>query len=295
MAVRGFGWLLPLFKVQRSLIHSVGEHLDLPPLSARDKDGPPGGGESAMEAKGGKEEELSMVPIIEGIQPVLGKIVQKVDRNEFVDLADLLQDQFPTEEFTLPASHSGLVLVQSLETLKKKKKKITDFQAWVEALMVFVAIKCRRSNPEVAGIMAYGVVMSQTAREHSLERWTMYDRKYRESAGATKEVDWSRLNSSLWNRCFSGQPINSGQKLCSVCNFSGHSAWECPTRAYKKPPGRKRVASSNQPPGEKHVLCYPYNNKGVCDRGNECNFIHKCIGCGEDHPQLLCRAKRRAD
>ena len=155
-----------------------------------------------------------------------------------------------------------------------------------------MAIKFRDINPEVSSIMAYGVVMSQTAREHPVERWLMYDRKYRESAGARKEINWNILNSNLWNRCFSGQPKGSGLKVCSVCTSAGHMAWECPNRVVKKPLSRKRLLPPSQS-GEGHLLCYPYNNKGMCDRGKDCTFIHKCIGCGEDHPQVLCKTKRR--
>ena len=119
----------------------------------------------------GKEEDSSLVPVTEGIQPVVKKIVKKIDNNEFVDFTDLLQDQFSYEQdLSLPANQTGLVLVQSLESLRRKRKKITDFQSWAEALMVFMAIKFRDINPEVSSIMAYGVVMSQTAREHPVER-----------------------------------------------------------------------------------------------------------------------------
>ena len=131
--------------------------LNLPPLADREVPQPPAGTgakedlgtDKGVEGKG-KEEDLALIPVAEGIQPVVRKIVRKVDNNEFVDFADLLQDQFAYEQdLSLPAAQSGLVLVQSLESLRKKKKKITDFQSWVEALMVFVAIKYRNANPEV--------------------------------------------------------------------------------------------------------------------------------------------------
>ena len=266
--------------------------LDLPPLSNREDSVQPKDVVHLSGPTKDKEEDTALVPVAEGIQPVPRKIAKKVDSKEFVDFADLLQDQFATEDLSIPATQSGLVLVQSIESLRKKKKRITDFHAWVEALLVFVAIKYREANPEVASLMAYGVVMSQTAREHAVDRWLMYDRKFRESAGANKEVKWNSLNSNLWNRCFSGQPKSTGLKTCSTCTATGHTAWECPSRSYRKPPSRKRLVPVSQT-GDNHLLCYPYNNKGECDRGNDCTFIHKCIGCGEDHPQISCRVKRR--
>lgn len=61
-----------------------------------------------------------MMAIVEGIQPLPRKVVQKVDSNEFVEFADLLQDQFPQDELSLPPSHTGVVLVHSLESLRKR-------------------------------------------------------------------------------------------------------------------------------------------------------------------------------
>lgn len=63
--------------------------------------------------------------------------------------------------------HLGLVLVQSLESLKRKKRKIKNVQLWAEALMVYVAIT---SHPDVANLMAYGVIINQMAREQTSER-----------------------------------------------------------------------------------------------------------------------------
>ena len=60
-----------------------------------------------------------------------------------------LQDQYPQEDLSLPQNHTGVVLVQSLESLKKKKR-ITDFHSWTEAFMVFVAAKYRSTAPVVA-------------------------------------------------------------------------------------------------------------------------------------------------
>ena len=86
-----------------------------------------------------KGEAVSMVPIADGIQPVPARIAQKVESGEYVDFADLLQDQLPADDLSLPPNHSGVVLVQSLETLKCKKKRVIDFCSWAEAFMVYLA------------------------------------------------------------------------------------------------------------------------------------------------------------
>lgn len=117
-------------------------HIELPPLQEVDKDPrsmppliPMDKDKGEGRAKG-KEEMAAMTPIAEGIQPLPAKLVQRIDSGEFIDFSDLLQDQLPQEDFSFPSGHAGVVLVQSLETLRKKH--ITDFQAWAEAFMVFV-------------------------------------------------------------------------------------------------------------------------------------------------------------
>ena len=115
---------------------------------------PPSDPAASVPGRGDKEDPKSMVLITDGIQPVQARIVQKIDAGDFVDFAELLQNQFPQEDLSLPTSHSGVVLVQSLDSLKRKKKRITDFQSWAEALMVYVAVKCRHSDPH-AGIWGH--------------------------------------------------------------------------------------------------------------------------------------------
>lgn len=241
-----------------------------------------------------KEEEAAMIAVAEGIQPLARKIIRKVDSKEYVDFSDLLQDQLPQEDLGLP-SHSGVVLVQSLESLRRKKMKISDFQSWVEALLVYVATRCRTSQPEIANLLAYGVIMSQTARDHPPDRWLSYDRKFREMAGARKELCWNEINTGLWNRCLTGQGRGSGVKVCNICMASGHVAWECQSNGPRKIGPKKRPLAPQRHTHQE--VCYPFNNKGACDRVGQCQFAHRCINCGEDHPQIHCtaRTKRRPE
>ena len=212
------------------------EKIDLPLIKDKSKDPPPertGVSEEGTKAEE-KEESAAMVAIVEGIQPLPKRVVKKVDANEFVDFADLLQDQFPSEELNLPPSQEGVVLVQSLDALKRKKKRVGDFPTWIEALLVYTAVKCRESAPEIARLMAYGVIMGQAARDHHTDRWLTFDRKFRELAGAKKEIKWNELNTGLWNRCFSGPGASRSLKVCTWCMASGHSSWECPSNGLRR-------------------------------------------------------------
>lgn len=97
--------------------------------------------------------------------------------------------------------------------------------------MVYLAIRCRGSSPEM-NMLAYGVIMSQAARDYSPDKWLQYDRKFRELAGARKDAQWNEINVGLWNRCFVG--CSSSERSCNECLQSGHSSWDCPTARPKK-------------------------------------------------------------
>ena len=158
--------------------------------------------------------------------------------------------------------------------------------------MVYLAIRCRRSHPKVTNMLAYGVIISQAACDYSSERWLQYDRKFRELAGARKDASWNQLNVGLWNRCLAGR--SSIDRWCNECLQSGHPSWECPSIRLKKGGApKKRPLGGSPGGGNKHHLCYKFNNHGQCDKGKECHFVHQYISCGEDHPQIACKVKRR--
>ena len=133
--------------------------------------------------------------------------------------------------------------------------------------------------------------MSQTARDHPPDRWLSYNRKFRERVGARKELCWNDLNTSLWSRCLTGQRKLKGISVCNLCMHGvGPLAAECPTTSAWKPPPRKRPLLS-QCHLEGPQMCFPFNNKGKCDRVGHCPFIHRCLSCGGEHPQIH-RSKR---
>lgn len=57
--------------------------------------------------------------------------------------------------------------------------------------MVFVAAKFHKVQPEVAKLMAYGVLINQAAREHTPDCWLTFDRKFWELVGTKKDNTWN--------------------------------------------------------------------------------------------------------
>ena len=80
--------------------------------------------------------------LAEGIPPILTRLLERISKWEHVDSSDILTEiQHKTEDsqFSLSSSQSQIILVQSADQFKKKKKQITDMESWLQAFSVFAA------------------------------------------------------------------------------------------------------------------------------------------------------------
>ena len=96
-----------------------------------------------------------------------------------------------------------------------------------------------RLLPEISRLMAYGVIVGQTARDHHPDTWLTFNRKFREMVGAKQDIKWNELNMGLCNRCLSGAGASKVPKVCSWCMASGHTSWDCPINGPRRS-GRKK-------------------------------------------------------
>ena len=112
--------------------------------------------------------------------------------------------------------------------------------------MVLVAAKFHKVQLEVAKLMAYGVLINQAAREHTLDRWLTYDCKFQELVGV-KDDTWNELNVCLWNHCFTSQTKWLSQKACSECQEEGHNALPIGQDGGKKETGSTEWSGSEVP------------------------------------------------
>lgn len=107
--------------------------------------------------------------LVEGIPPIPARMVERIRSWQYVDLAELLVD--PTaksEETTWAAAAGQVVLVQSMDQLKKRRRQITDIASWIQAFSVYVAALATAestSKEELAGLMAHVHVILQVYRD----------------------------------------------------------------------------------------------------------------------------------
>ena len=107
--------------------------------------------------------------VAEGIPPIQTKVLERIRRWEFIDLASLLAD--PThkpEEVAVPSVNHQVVIVQSLDQLHRKKKSISDLTSWLQAftvLMAAISSYDKSTKEEISGLLAYSHLIIQLSKD----------------------------------------------------------------------------------------------------------------------------------
>ena len=230
------------------------------------------------DSKGAEGQGEEKVLVAEGLRPISARLWKRIIAWKFVDLDDLLQEQYTREE--VPPVREGVLLVQSVESSKRKRKRICEFADWVEAFSVLVAVVSKQFPESVPGLMAYMVSMKEAQKQWGGERWLKYDVEFREKAEALKIRDWGVRDTNLWAKYFSGPARVSPQ---------GHGTGGGVQQGeYDLNSRGKGGTSPLGLPRRSNGPCYPFNNKGACDRIPPCPFPHTCFNCGEGHPAKVC-------
>ena len=79
------------------------------------------------------------VVVAEGIPPIPGKLLEKIRRWEFIDLATLLNDPSHKAEDIAVQQQGQVVLFQTLEQAQRRRKQIQDISSWIQAFAIYMA------------------------------------------------------------------------------------------------------------------------------------------------------------
>ena len=247
------------------------------------------GREDTTASKGSDE----LVFIGEGFPPLTAKVVQKIEKGEYVDFTDLLPKRPMLEENPLTElAENGIVVLTHSKQVKAQKKPIRDIATWVEAFMTFAAVRNRKHPEHNNDLLAYGSIIVQGARDHKTPGWLTYDYQFRRLAAARGCMEgWGKKDVALWN--------DTVYKPISQDPTPGSSSSGEPAKDEKKL-FKKRGGASPQAPGAKKPksrerswkdsVCYSFSYGGKCTK-EKCEFLHVCYRCGEGHPQINCPKK----
>ena len=247
----------------------------------------------------------------EGLPPVPAKLVEKIRRGEFVDMAELLRDNIEAERRRGSAS--------DIKSLAQKRREVPDILSWVQCFGAYACVVASQHPERLTQLLAYQTTIIREARRCGGAGWQGYDAMFRQhAANAANPVDWSQLNPSLYAVTFMAQQNGRG-RTCEHCLESDHVSAECalaqsqpvqPQPPVRPPPPVGQgpglgVADSRRPGDTRDPLpmavarnrgpsrtvvdrvCYSWND-GFCRFQPRCRFRHECARCGGDHRASEC-------
>ena len=223
-----------------------------------------------------EQEKSSAVVVAEGIPPVATKLLEKIRRWEFIDLALLISEAGGQRSDDIPSLQDGrVVLIQSVEQAQRRKRQISDINMWTRAFAVYMASLASAvttTMEQMVGLIAHLHLITQLSKDLSGGRWLRYDRDYREWAAAKGVRKWGELNLTIYGRCLSYQldPPPAPPLPPSLSPLGQKQGRQ----------GDKRGKLSRNSP--RKGACFRWNFEGSCDR-LECRFLHSCYYCGDSH------------
>ena len=154
--------------------------------------------------------QLSSVVLTEGLPPITSKLLDKIQRWEFIDLSSLLSCDPSVKSDTVAFTQEGqhILVVDPQSHINRRKKQILDLPTWVQAFSIYAAGLAAASSTtkeQVMGLMAHMFLMVQLSRDLGGSHWLQYDKDYREWAAAKNLRVWGELNLSIYGRCLAIQ------------------------------------------------------------------------------------------
>lgn len=261
---------------------------------------------ATKEGERSNSSEIGAFVLGEGLPPVPAKLVAKILKGEFIDMAELLWDNIEAER-----RRGGSDTTSS--QLRAAQREIPDILSWFQCFGVFASVVASKHPDKVLQLLAYQTTIVREARRCGGAGWQAYDTMFRQHAATDPFTDWSKLNSSLYAVTFLAQSNGRG-RCCQYCLESDHGGQECALAPNYQPDrpqrpggwgpmaggrlgeGRNdwRQEPSTGGKGKTRMarqlqldrVCYAWND-GDC-KFPACRYQHVCAKCQGEHRAPAC-------
>ena len=200
-----------------------------------------------------------------GFTSVPAKTVNQILAGKYIDLGDLLSANILEKEPEWQVYFGGNLVITP--SAKKHCRKVDDIVSWSEAFSVFTLILTSYFPHSWKDLMCYKLLILQKHRHLSGRVWRSKDTAFRQHAAATKQVDWSNMNSELFNFHAAGASLRPGASAASL---------DVP-----EPSG----APSSQ------IICRSWNRGRCSSQYSYCRYAHRCSICAGSHRSSDCAAR----
>ena len=248
----------------------------------------------------------SSVATGEGLPALPKRLVDKIIAGDYVDFSELPpakgKSKGPSQ-----ALEGQVVVIQAAE-LMSSRKIIPDLATWSQCFNLFAAVVVKQQPERARSLFAYSSLIARCSAKYGWPSWIVYDQNFRQEAAESGNLDWAKVDPSIYTQCFTGATQMSAEGWCRRCQSVDHLTENCPSKpgpssagysagyanSSRKFPlplaGRKRSAPQSIP-----EVCKKYNKyDGDCRFGDNCIFQHKCGNCGEpNHPVTQCQKPKK--
>ena len=219
----------------------------------------------------------------EGVLPVPERLAKKILNLGFVEMRELMPETWLMEEEERSRPTWCLP--------RRKNAPVTDILQWLQCFAAMVGVLSQRYPVFVPELMAYQTTIIKCSKDFDGIAWAQYDRAYRRQAAQSKDLRWSRLNTTLYSLCFAGKAKRG--VACAHCLSNAHASEGCPDNPAKAylpvwyTSGPSTTSTGSAPQYGQHLkVCHLFNAKGGsrCTYTN-CKFAHVCATCRGGHPR----------
>ena len=166
-----------------------------------------------------------------GLPAIPPKLVAKIQRGEFVDMAELLRDNIEADRRR--AATAGNVVATLLGSAKPRRE-VPDLMSWVQCFGMYTSVLGEAYLNLRRGLWAYQMFIVREARQSSGRGWQKYDSMFRQQQASASDLKWDSVNNALYAVTFAA-PHSSphkkshaqGMSICKWCQEPDHQSQEC--------------------------------------------------------------------
>ena len=253
------------------------------------------------ESAGKAEEAEEATPLIlgESLPVVPVKLVKKILKGDFVDMADLLKDNLEVERRRYSQEReSGHA---SSGQTPHYRREVPDMLSWLNCFSLYAAVITSKYPHKARELWAYQAMMVSEQRRCGGRGWLLYDSGFRQQLTSVEAADFSKINQSLYTTTFLAY---GGRGLyCPHCLASDHAQEDCALHPQQAVPVvrfresgvglREDWRAKTLEPRRKRPrrgACFAWNDDR-CTVQN-CRFDHVCAKCSGDHRRSQCKYNR---
>lgn len=252
---------------------------------------------------------VAMAPfkLSDALPVVPSKLVKRIVRGEYIDMAEMLSDNMELERRrALAESEGGAIVKQS------GRREIPDVLSWLHCFSLYAAVLCSKHPSKAKELWAYQALMISETRRCGGRGWRLYDSTFRQQLSSPETADFSKLNDSLYATTFLA--YGTRKQCCPNCLLPDHIAEEC-ALYNPKPTNESGPSGSTIRHGERSHVKGGYeekhgrgewhrkrSRKGACYGWNDgkcvtqhCQYEHVCSRCYGDHRRPACPLEARQD